>query len=527
MKTETSVLIIGGGLSGLSAALFLAHRNIDCIVIERHETTSIQYKFSGISARSMELYRNVGIEDEIREQRPRQASNNVVMAKNLADENFKIMKIEQNDTTSFSPTRPADCEQDRLEPILKEKAEKLGADIRFNTEATDIKQGTDKVKVVTKNRTTGQSSEIHASYAIAADGINGKTRERLGVIRQGPGILQNWLNVIFDTDALPTINGYHFTASMLEDINGTLVPREGAKRWSMSVQYFPQKGEEPGDYTEKRCKELITRGMGRNVTVNIVDIRLWEAAAFITHSFGSGRVFFIGDAAHVIPPTGGFGGNTGIHDAYNLAWKLEAVIRGTAGAELLYTYEQERKPIAYHTLQQALARLQAWFKDPNNKLPPVEKIIPDNDVVFGYSYQTGCLIPEAGQSDQKVFEDANTPSARPGTRAPHLNLEVNGHNVSTIDLLLDQWVVLIGESGENWEKAIQQSKWAKHVRCYRIGQIEELKDNSNCFSETYGIGMGGAVLIRPDGFIAWRSQQMTEHPTELIQEVFNRLFFVH
>ncbi|SEP94699.1 2-polyprenyl-6-methoxyphenol hydroxylase [Virgibacillus subterraneus] len=528
MKTKTSVLIIGGGLSGLSVALFLAYRNIDCIVIEKHQTTSIQYKFSGISARSMELYRNVGIEDAIRKQRPRRESNIVVMAKNLADEDHKIMEIEQADTSQISPTRHAECEQDRLEPILKKKAVKLGADIRFNTEVTDIRQGMGKVKVLIKNQSTEQTSEIHASYVIAADGSNGKTREKLGVSRQGPGILQNWLNVIFDTDALPAINGCYFTASILEDINGTLVPREGTKRWSMSVQYFPQEGEKPSDYTDERCKELIKRGLGRDdVNLNIVNIKPWEAAAFISDKFVYERVFFIGDTAHVIPPTGGFSGNTGIHDAYNLAWKLESVIKGIAGAELLNTYGQERQPIAYQTMQQALARLQAWFKDPSNKLPPVEKIIPDNNVVFGYRYQNGCLIHETGQTNQEVFEDVNNPTVRPGGRAPHLNLENNGQIVSTIDLFLDQWVVLTGVDGEKWENAIQQSKWAKQVRCYRIGQNGELKDYSNSFRKKYDVGMEGAVLIRPDGFIAWRSKEMTEHPNELIHEVFNRLLFVH
>ncbi|MFQ3545547.1 FAD-dependent monooxygenase [Halobacillus rhizosphaerae] len=526
METKTSVLIIGGGLCGLSAALFLANRNIDCIVIERHRTTSIQYKFSGISARTMELYRQVGIEKEIREQRQRQESNNVIIAKNLQDKDYRIMEIEQADTSQLSPIRHATCEQDRLEPILKEKAVELGADIRFHTEVTDIRQDKDKVKVSIKNLSNQQTSDIHAAYVIAADGTNGKTRERLGVNRQGPGLLQNWLNVIFNTDVEPMINGHTFTASMLEDINGSLVPREGSTRWSMSVQYFPQKGEKLSDYNEERCKELIKKGMGRDkVKGNIVDIRSWEAAAWIAEQFVVGRTFFIGDSAHVIPPTGGFGANTGIQDAYNLAWKLGAVIKGPAGEDLLTTYEQERQPVAYKTMQQALARLQAWFKDPSNKLPPAEKIIPDNYVVFGYRYQSGCLIPETGQFNQEIFENANNPTAVPGARAPHLDLKGSGESVSTIDLFLDQWVMLTGENGEKWEEAIQQSKWANQVASYKLGPNGDLNDGGK-FLETYTIEKDGAVLIRPDGFIAWRSMQMKDHPAELMDEVFERLFYV-
>jgi 2-polyprenyl-6-methoxyphenol hydroxylase-like FAD-dependent oxidoreductase len=112
-----------------------------------------------------------------------------------------------------------------------------------------------------------------------------------------------------------------------------------------------------------------------------VDARSWTVAAYVADHFAKGRVFLIGDAAHLMPPTGGFGGNTGIHDAHNLAWKLDAVLRDAAGPSLLDTYDNERRWIAERTLAQALARLQAWFKDPSKKLPRAEKIIDDYHVI--------------------------------------------------------------------------------------------------------------------------------------------------
>src|ERR1044071_4765579 len=143
----------------------------------------------------------------------------------------------------------------------------------------------------------------------------------------------------------------------------------------------------PKNFTPDRCRDLIRRGAGRpDLKVNFVDARRWEAAAAVADRYTEGRAFLVGDTAHVMPPTGGFGGNTGIHDAHNLAWKLDAVFLGAAGAPPLDTYDQERRPVAERTLAQSLARLQAWFKDPRQKLPPPEPIVADEAVIFGYRY---------------------------------------------------------------------------------------------------------------------------------------------
>jgi putative polyketide hydroxylase len=169
--------------------------------------------------------------------------------------------------------------------------------------------------------------------------------------------------VIFDTDLSPELQGRRITPVFVEDINGTLVPREGISRWSMAVQYVPEQGEKAEDFTPELCAQLVRKGAGRTDTkVEIVDIRPWEMAAYLADRYSTGRAYLVGDTAHVIPPTGGFGGNTGIHDAHNLAWKLDAVVRGVAGPALLGTYELERRPVAERTLAQALARLQAWWQ---------------------------------------------------------------------------------------------------------------------------------------------------------------------
>jgi tetracenomycin A2 monooxygenase-dioxygenase len=278
----------------------------------------------------------------------------------------------------------------------------------------------------------------------------------------------------------------------------------------MAVQYVPDRGESPADFNEDRCRDVIRRGAGRSdLAVTVVDARPWEAAAAVADRYSAGRVFLVGDSAHVMPPTGGFGGNTGIQDAHNLAWKLDAVHHGSAGPRLLDSYDQERRPVADRTVAQALARLQAWFKDPGHRLPPPEPIADDNAVIFGYRYPAGAFIGEHGSAD--LLEDPRQPTGRPGSRAPQLIVERFGQRVSTIDLMLvaGRWTLMSGPAGRAWFEAVRASTVAAGVGVahYGIDPAGDLKDVANRWARAFGVDDDGAVLVRPDGFIAWRSRQ--------------------
>ena len=455
----------------------------------------------------MEIYRSAGIEADIRARDlidDRSAS--VARMKNLADSEVSWQWMPPTDTSDISPTTAATCDQDQLEPILRAEAERHGADVRFNTELASFTQSRDWVVARIRDRSTGAESDIRAQYLIGADGTQSAVREAVGIRRHGPGILQHWMNVIFEADLPTVIEGRVIRSVFVTDINGTLVPR-GDGRWLMAVQFVPERGERAEDFTPDHCRDLIRRGAGRpDLKVDVVDARPWEAAAAVADRYQEGRVLLVGDSAHVMPPTGGFGGNTGIQDAYNLAWKLEAIVKEVAGPELLDTYDAERRPLADGTVAQSLARLQAWFKDPGRRLPPPEPIRDDIAVIFGYRYPAGAFVDDSGSGADDLFEDPRKPSGRPGSRAPHLDVTHNGAPVSTIDLFADRWTLISGTDGHVWSDCVRRSDAGRAlgVEWHGLHPGGDLHDVANRFSTAYGVEADGAVLIRPDGFIAWR-----------------------
>ncbi|NGO72874.1 FAD-dependent monooxygenase [Streptomyces boncukensis] len=500
MTATPSVLIVGGGLNGLATALFLAHRGVPCLVAERRSDTCVQYRFRGLSPRSMEIFRSAGMEDAIRAHRTGdQRSGGLARVRTLADPDVAWQRIPWAETGDISPVEAETCDQDVLEPLLRKRAELLGADIRFGTDVTSVSQDARGVTARIRDTRTGRAETVTAAYLVAADGAHGTTRSGLGIGRHGPGVLQHWMNVVFDTDLSPLLQGRRCTSVHVTGIGGSLVPRDGTGRWLLALPYAPPRGEQDRDrderFTPERLRALIREAAGDpHARADIVDARPWQVAAYVADRYRAGRAFLVGDTAHVMPPTGAFGGNTGLHDAYNLAWKLAAVLEGSAGEALLDSYDTERRPVAERTLRQALARLGTWFPDPEGALPPADPLVDDEAVIFGYRYEAGALVPE-GEPDPEgaVFEDPRRPSGRPGTRAPHVPLHTADGPRSTLDLLGRGFVLLTGDGprSADWHTT------GLPTECRTAG--------GERWESAYGVGADGAVLVRPDGHIAWRA----------------------
>ena len=331
--------------------------------------------------------------------------------------------------------------------------------------------------------------------------------------------------MIFEADLPTIIEGRAIRSVFVTDINGTLVPR-GDGRWLMAVQFVPEPRRAgrrlharslPGPHSPRRGPP----GSGGDV----VDARPWDAAAAVADRYRDGRVFLVGDSAHVMPPTGGFGGNTGIQDAYNLAWKLEAVIKDAAGPELLDTYDAERRPVADRTVAQALARLQAWFKDPSRRLPPPEPIIDDNAVIFGYRYPAGAFVDDGRQRRTICSKIRAHPSGRPGFARAASRRYAPRRTGSTIDLFRDRWVLASGPRGTDWADWVRRSSAARAlgVVWHGVQPAGDLEDAAASVFRGVWREHDGAVLIRPDGFVAWRrprcgwdAQQDLDHALERV-----------
>jgi len=221
-----------------------------------------------------------------------------------------------------------------------------------------------------------------------------------------------------------------------------------------------------------------------------------------------------------MPPNGGFGGNTGIHDAHNLAWKLALVLKGVASPTLLATYEAERQPVAQLTVEQAYTRYvtrTAPYLDAKGFQP----LVPDFNIELGYLYRSRGILSES--DDRRVHDDPHQTCGRPGSRAPHVWLQRNGRCLSSLELFGRSFVLVTGSQGEAWCAAARTFSGLE-LDCYRVGV--DLHDPEARFAPAYGLSSTGAALIRPDGFVGWRAKAMADDPRGAIGRAIDAVLMI-
>lgn len=239
--------------------------------------------------------------------------------------------------------------------------------MRFATELTSFEQDQAGVTAALTDRHTGAEHTVRADYLIAADGYASPVRQRLGIGLDGPGLLYHALTAIIDADLNPALRGRRVSIAHLQQPRPftILLPHDDTgHRWVFGSGYSPEH-ESLDDYPDERVADMVRAAAGlRDAAVALrpqipgtdLTVLAFPIGARVARHYRVGRVFLVGDAAHIVPPTGGLGGNTGIQDTHNLAWKLAAVHHGHAGAALLDTYHAERHPVGLFTMGQALAR---------------------------------------------------------------------------------------------------------------------------------------------------------------------------
>ncbi|MGB3440134.1 MAG: FAD-dependent monooxygenase [Actinophytocola sp.] len=512
------VLIAGGGPVGLSTALFLGRHGIRTILVEKRDGTSLLPRAPGLQARTMELFRAAGFHHDVRalelgDSHPYFEGGIIQTTTFSAIDDAVTLEAPSLDGPRVSPERVMGCGQDRYEQVLSAKAGELGCDVRFSTRLRSFTQDEDGVTAVVEDGERGRYS-IRARYLVGADGGNSLTRRTLGVARYGRGTVFNALSIYFRAPELESIlKDRKFILCYATAAPGTLMGLSrlhGCDPWLAAPLYFPEKGESPDDFPDERCVDIIRTATGRDdLDVEVVWKVPWEGAQLVAERFRDGRVFLAGDAAHLHPPAGGFGANTGIHDAHNLAWKLTATLRGWAGPELLDTYDAERRRVGEAMAEQAMIRnrIRHGHADDATRAAMVDDII----ITLGYRYQSSAI--PGGDPAAPVLSPTLELSGEPGTRAPHVWLDSGGERISTIDLFWDRYVLLAGPDGGPWADGAERvaRQLGIPLRAEIIGGAGP-RPTEWAFTQTCGLTESGALLVRPDAFVAARWPALVADP---------------
>lgn len=512
------VMVVGGSLVGLSASVFLGRLGIEHCVVERHAATSAHPRGRGNNMRTMELFRTAGLEPHIRKAATTLSKNHgILQVDTLRGENRRWLSARitgRPPEADLCSTIRCACSQNDLEPVLLQGARDLGGDVRFGTELLSFSQDDDGVRAVLQTRDTGETYTVRTDYLLAADGPRSPVRQRLGIEHSGSGDLFHNVSVTFRSKLLREVAGEQkFVVCYVTDPTGegVLLPVDNEEQWVFHVPWFPERGQTLEHFTDARITDHIRAAAGvRDLDVEITGRAPWHAADRVANSYRDGRVFLIGDSAHEMPPTGAFGSNTGIQDAHNLAWKIAAVLRGWAGSTLLDSYEAERRPVAQTT--SARATLQAA----REQHPGYSARTASNDtadlmtVALGYRYASRAVV--GANAEDPVIPDVLCLNGEPGSRAPHLWVTRDGAKVSTVDLYERSFVLLCGRPG--WRTAARGvgARLNVPLDVYSIGDgVEYDLDTGGAadWSSVYGVAPEGAVLVRPDGFVAWRAEAET------------------
>lgn len=510
---EIPVLIVGGSLVGLSASLFLARHGVPHLVVERHAGTAIHPRAAYLTQRTVELFRGAGIEDEVLAAADREFTQNgaIVAVESLAGRELQYFFRHINEgVEDLSPSPRIFVTQIGLEPVLREQAAAHGARLRYAAEVVSLSQDADGVDAVVRDRATGQTSTVRARYAVAADGVRSAARRGLGIAMAGHGSFSDSVTIYFRADVRRLLGDrnlsvvYVVNPRLLGFFRFAIDGRSGFLAVNSALDGAGVRAPTVGARAaEADCLRYVRDALGDpDLPVEIEGVQRWSAAAEWAERLRDGRVLLAGDAAHVMPPTGGFGGNTGVQDAHNLAWKLAYVLSGRAGPALVDTYEPERLPVARLTVEQAYTRYVTRL-DPGLGSDGLHPPADDATIELGYRYDSASITPEG--TDGPAWADPRSPGGRPGFRAPHVRLRRGGAAVSTLDLVDVAPVLLTGPDGAAWVDAAAGTARRLGLRLdvYRVGA--DLDDPAGRFPVAYGLDAGGAVLIRPDGFVAWRS----------------------
>jgi putative polyketide hydroxylase len=526
--TRVPVLIVGTGAGGLATSAALAKHGVRSLVVEKRREVFIYPKARNLSFRSLEILRGLGLGDEVHA--VAEGMSDMIVKPTLnSPEIERVLEFEQlfAEFAELTPERTVQyCPQSKLEPILLAYTRRLGSEARYGTELVSIAQDESGVSAVVRDVDSGESETVRADYLVAADGVHSRIRDMLGVATTGYGALPIYVVFVYFRGPWRTLVPQLDDGAAVEvknaDVDAIILSVE--KDLGMFITtYFPSKGETAAQFTPQRSRELILAAAGEQLDVDIIDIAPWQPYERVSEQFRCGRVFFVGDAAHAMPPFKAGGANAAIQSADNLAWKIAAVLNGSAGDGLLASYHAERYPVGRFSARQSLTGPSVTFLrlDENRPALPADEEQPLFSMLVGYQYRSAAVITdEPAPADPGAVQLVKELRGQPGTRIPHVWLDYRGQRRSTLDLLGPGpgLTLLTGDSGDAWAASAASATAALGVpiTAHRIGARDTDPDGQ--WLATTGLGPDGALLVRPDAFVGWRADTLPDDPGRRLRD---------
>ncbi len=522
---QTDVLVVGGGPVGMSLGLDLQSRGVGFLLLEATDGQIDHPKVGTVGPRSMEFFRRWGVANAIRNAGwPDDHPLDVAWV--TAVGGHEIYRIDFGTTSTrpvpgHTPEPEQICPQHWLTPLLTEA---LGVHpegpIRFRWRVDGIVAHDDGVVATVTVLDTGEIVTVGAAYVVACDGASSPIREACGVDARSRYQSQVFRNILFRAPRLRAQLGesnalvYFLTSPSM--LRYPLRSMDGDALYRLTAS-----GED--NSTTKDPEELLRAAIAVDTPIQVLSDVPWHLTHRVADRYRAGRVLFAGDAAHTLSPSGGFGMNTGIADAADLGWKLDAVLAGWAGPHLLDSYQTERMPVAEASLEQSNRNLGKTLR---RELPP--EIVLDNaagasarqalaarlkaggvhrefdapDIHFGYRYRSELIVADPTEADTETWSR----SALPGGRAPHAWLR---SGLSTVDLFGSGFVLLSFQPSPHTERF--QRAFAARAVPLTVKEVRHA-DAAPLYGRTH-------VLVRPDGHVAWRGMDLPDNPHALVNLV--------
>jgi 2,4-dichlorophenol 6-monooxygenase len=578
------VLIVGGGGAGLTASMLLARQGVEHLLVSARPGTSDLPKAHVLNQRAMEILEDCGVAEEIAERSTPASQMSATayyagFAGDHPDAGRRIAKLEswgaggENELwRTASSWRQLNLPQIRLEPILKAGAERLSPDrIRFNHELLELSQDGDGVSAVVRDNGSGESYRVRSDYLIGADGGR-RVAGQIGVTYEGLGVVTETatLHVSADFSRWARDPDVLIRWILCPD-SGTMVVMVpmGPERWGPDseewVIHLNYPAGDPRAQSDEQVEADVRAAVGLvDTPITIHKITRWSVDAVMASKFSVGRVFLVGDAAHRHPPTGGLGLTSAIHDVHNLYWKLAAVLDGHASPELLETYEPERRSADERNAQRSLENAVNQFaivttagvshentadenwanvqrlwsgrpEDAEHRAAVMRAIrmqsmeFSELNVELGYAYESAAVVGDSSPAPEPVDEiRVYEPSTRPGSPLPHAWIDDEAQSRRPIKDLVEpgRWLLIAGEEGEPWCEAARElaDEAGLPLDAVRIGHIDgDLFDPRSMWASRREIEPNGAILVRPDRFVAWRSISGSEAPREELSDALGRI----